>query len=220
MNLDLGEQLRRRLKAPLPGPTAQRRMAPQPLPHQANRWDAAATNCREASVLLLLYPHATTSEVEWHVVLMRRPDYPGVHGGQVSLPGGQREGDETLAMTALREAHEEVGLLPTHVELLGQLSQLYTPPSNYCIYPFVGLTSQRPKFIPNPAEVAALIECPLSRLQDRFTRQQERWTFGNEVEREVPFFNVAGHKVWGATAMILSEFLAVLDQIPHKLEYG
>lgn len=205
------EDIRRALTSPLPGIEGQIKMAPQPRAGQLNRWDKP-DNCREASVLLLLYPSASSPDApELHLVLTRRPEYPGVHSGQISLPGGRREGDESLQATALREAYEEVGLEPQTVEVIGQLSSLYTPPSNFCIYPFVAFSRVRPKFQPDAKEVAELIEPPLSLFLNPTTHKEEIWHIPNYGDRLVPFFDVFGHCVWGATAMILSEFLMLLQ---------
>ncbi len=209
--------IRRALAGPLPGVKGQIKMAPQPRTSQINRWETSP-DCREASVLLLLYPHTTPSlgmqppfpESEVYLVLTRRPEYPGAHSGQISLPGGRREAGESLQTTALREAHEEIGLVPTTVEVIGQLSPLYTPPSNFCIYPFVALSATRPAFQPDPKEVAEIIELPLSLLLNPTLCKEEVWHFPNYGERRIPFFDVFGHQVWGATAMILSEFLTLL----------
>jgi 8-oxo-dGTP pyrophosphatase MutT (NUDIX family) len=204
------EQLRQALQKPLPGIIAQKKMAPRPLPKHLSRW-TPPENHREAAVLLLLYPHITAdNQQEWHIVLTRRHEYPGVHGGQISFPGGQREAGESLQTTALREAHEEVGTSPEEVDIVGSLSPLYTPPSNFCIHPYVGYCRSRPQFQPDPVEVAELIEPHLSLLQNPALRQQELWPFPDNLELQVPFFNVYGHKIWGATAMILNEFLMII----------
>ena len=211
-NLPVIEDIRQALAAPLPGIEGQIKMAPQPRPDQINRWDRS-DNCREASVLLLLYPYATSKEYtpELYLVLIRRPEYQGVHSGQIALPGGRRENNELLQSTALREAHEEVGLVPETVEIIGQLSSLYTPPSNFCIYPFVAFSPIRPEFRPDAIEVAELIEVPLSLLLNPATYKEEMWHIPNYGDRRIPFFDVFGHYVWGATAMILSEFLTLLQ---------
>ncbi len=221
LSLDLPaiDQIRQALTRPLPGKAGQIKMAPEQRLDRLNRWERP-DNYREAAVLLLFYPSippgsngssAHPSELELYFVLIRRPDYPGVHGGQISLPGGRREGGESLPATALREAQEEIGLAPETVEIVGQLSPLYTPPSNFYIFPFVAFGPGRPKFQPNPTEVAEIIETPLSLLLNPATHKEEIWRFQNYGDCRVPFFDVYGHQVWGATAMILSEFLNLLD---------
>lgn len=206
------EDVKQALTLPLPGQAGQIKMAPLP-PRElhADRW-IIPDDCREAGVLLLLYPHILgNGNNELHIALIRRPEYPGTHGGQVSFPGGQREFGETLKETAIRETREEIGVRPETVHVLGRLSKLYTPPSNYCIYPFVAFASSRPEFRLDVIEVAELIEVPLQLLLDPSTQKREVWHFENFGERDVPFFDVFGHKVWGATAMILSEFLTLLQ---------
>ena len=206
------EYIQHALTQPLPGITGQIKMAPQPVNGQVNRWQTPA-ECREASVLLLLYPHHTTpNKIDLHLTLIRRHQYPGVHSGQISLPGGRREAGESLQETALRETTEEIGVLPDMLRLMGTLTSLYTPPSNFCIYPYVAFSLQRPHFQTNPREVAELIEVPLQLLADPTIQKQEVWYFEKYGDRQIPFFEVFGHKVWGATAMILSEFLTLLTQ--------
>jgi len=204
------EDIQEALTNPLPGLAGQIKMAPAPVGSQLNRW-AIPDNCREAGVLLLFYPYNDNGHCsELYLTLTRRREYPGVHSGQISLPGGRREKNESLQATALRETTEEIGVLSEKLEVMGQLSTLYTPPSNFCIYPFVAFSPTRPTFQPDPREVAELIEVPLDLLIDPAIRKKETWHFENYGERQVPFFDVYGHKVWGATAMILSEFLMLL----------
>jgi len=195
---------------PLPGVTGQKKMAPAPVDGQASRWKPTDL-CREAGVLLLLYPHATTeASPALHLVFIRRPEYPGAHSGQIAFPGGRREDGESLQQTALREAHEEIGVAPESVRILGRLSSLYTPPSNFCIYPYVAYTTRRPNFTLDAREVAELIETPLYLLANSQIHKEEVWHFEKYGQRKIPYFEVFGHKVWGATAMILSEFLTLL----------
>src|SRR5688572_3947948 len=124
------EMIQEALVKPLPGVKAQKRMAPQPVTGKKNRWDIPE-DCRQASVLLLLYPYSC-DQPDFYLALTRRPEYPGAHSGQISLPGGRREEPESLLETALRETAEEIGVLPETVAIVGQLSPLYTPPSNFC----------------------------------------------------------------------------------------
>ncbi|MFQ5611318.1 MAG: NUDIX hydrolase [Anaerolineae bacterium] len=204
------EDIRRALAQPLPGVSAQADMAPRPRPGW--KWQAVEDyDCRQAGVLLLLYPKQS-SDAELHFVLTRRHEYPGAHSGQISFPGGGREGKEPLEATALRETHEEIGVPGQGTTILGSLSPLYTPPSNYCIYPFVGYREAELRFQPDPREVAEILEIPLSLLLDESIRRQELMEHPQYGPRWIPFFNMYGHRVWGATAMILSEFATVLKQ--------
>jgi len=158
---------------------------------------------RVGSVLLLLY----CRDGEMHLVLTRRRDDLNSHAGQISFPGGRREPDEPLSLTALRETKEEVGIPETAVSILGELSQIYIPPSDYEVHPFVGWHENgRPQFLPETDEVAEILEVPLSHLLDPDNRREEPWDFrGHQVT--IPFYDVKGNKVWGATAIMLSEFI-------------
>ena len=142
---------------------------------------------------------------------MRRPDYIGPHSGQVALPGGRREGDETLLQTALRETEEELGVDPASLVVLGALSPLYVRASNHLVYPFVATTAQRPVFRPCEREVAEVIEVALTRLRDHRYRGLEVVRFEQFGRVRVPYFALPGTRIWGATGMILGEFLTVLE---------
>lgn len=161
-------------------------------------------DCREAGVLALFFPEQNRPTL---VLTVRRDHLPD-HAGQISFPGGQREAGESLQQTALREAQEEINLAPEPVEVLGALTPLYIPPSNFCVHPFVGVMPHIPPLRPTDAEVGAILRVPLAHLLDPGTVVHEEWTLhGNPVT--VPFFDVEGHKVWGATAMMLAELLDV-----------
>jgi len=132
------------------------------------------------------------------------------HSGQISLPGGGWEkGDASLQETALREAQEEIGIATGPLEVLGPLTPLYVPPSHNVVHPFVAYTPQQPTFHPDPKEVAELLEVPLSLLLEPATRREEDWMW-RDLPLHVPFYAVGEHKVWGATAIVLAEFLALL----------
>ena len=189
------------------GEAAQLLMAPALRPRQ--RPVGLGTTPRLGGVLLLLY----CVDDELHLVLTLRPTYEGIHSGQVSCPGGRHEPPESLAMTALRETEEEIGVPPAAVELLGELTTLYVLPSDYEVHPFVGFhAGGRPVFAPHTREVAAIIETPLSLLLDPTTRAEEEWELRG-LRMAVPFFVVGEYKVWGATAMILSEFVERLRAV-------
>ena len=162
------------------------------------------TFVRVGAVLVLLYYR----EHEIHLVLTKRREHLHSHAGQISFPGGRHEESETLLTTALRETEEEVGIPTTAVQTLGQLANIYIPPSGYLVHPFVGWYQNggEPEFTPSASEVAQIIEVPLTTLLDPETAVAEPWDFkGHEVM--VPYFAIENHKVWGATAIMLSEFI-------------
>ena len=200
------QYLRTRFGKPLPGSSAHFTMAPLYRQDPALS-DVRGKPCREAAVLALLYP---LEEGVPAVILTERRDHLNKHAGQISFPGGRREPDESLLQTALRETHEEIGLPPETVDILGGLTPLYIPPSNFCVYPFVGVLPAPPILRLQDEEVAAILHAPLPLLLDPATRQREdRLLHGKTVI--IPFFHVNGHKVWGATAMMLAELLALFE---------
>jgi 8-oxo-dGTP pyrophosphatase MutT (NUDIX family) len=177
---------------------AQARMAPRPRAVQRPQVPGTA---RLAGVLILLFPG---EDGALHFPLIRRNEYPGVHSGQIALPGGRREAGETFEQTALREAEEEIGVRREAVTILGALHPLYVPPSDFDIHPFVGYIPEHPTWRPDPYEVAELIETPLSAIID--DRIKGRTTLTRDDQSiEISFYNVGSHQVWGATAGILSE---------------
>lgn len=196
--------LEEKLIGPKPGLKAQLGMTPNPRPgHQV--YTEVEDSSLKAGVLVLLYPR----EGRLHLVLTRRTDRVDFHKGQISFPGGRLEAGEGLEQAALREAQEELEVDPDSPRILGMLTPLYIPPSNYCIYPVVALTENRPDFQPSHLEVAEILEIPLDHLLDPQNIRRETWTFrGTDVE--VPFYAFGEHKIWGATAMVLAELLAIV----------
>jgi 8-oxo-dGTP pyrophosphatase MutT (NUDIX family) len=164
---------------------------------------------RIGGVLLLLY----YDEEKMHLVLTRRRDDLTSHAGQISFPGGRREANETAVQAALRETEEEIGVPATAVSILGELTSIYIPPSDYEVHPFVGWVNggQRPSFVPEIREVAEILEVPLCHLLAPHTREIGPIPVRGATYT-VPYYNVGGHKVWGATAILLSEFLGRLLQ--------
>ncbi|MCC6904957.1 MAG: CoA pyrophosphatase [Anaerolineae bacterium] len=165
--------------------------------------EGEAGRARLAAVLILLYP----SGDDLVFVLTRRTDSVATHKGQISLPGGAVEPDDrTLFEAALRETCEEIGFCEAHrVERLGSLTPLWVNVSDFVIHPFVGFVPERPTLTPDPAEVARVIEMSLSDLLDEGLKQIEPWMIRG-LKLDIPFYNLNGDKVWGATAAILSEF--------------
>jgi 8-oxo-dGTP pyrophosphatase MutT (NUDIX family) len=205
----LPQALKELLSAPLPGLEAQLRMAPRIL--EAAELRTQRDGLRHAAALLLLYPH----EGQWHVPLTLRGSALRHHTGQVSLPGGRLDDGESVEAAALREAYEEIGVVPADVNVLGQLTPLAIPVSRHLLHPVVGVAATRPAFVLAEHEVEALVEVPLAELRRGDVvrwevRQRAREPFS---DMDVPCFAVGGVQVWGATAMVLAEFLAVLEAV-------
>ena len=158
-------------------------------------------NSRQAGVLLLLYPEPDGL----YIVLTRRTESLRGHSGQVSFPGGRRDlHDESFTATALRETCEELGICEG-ITVVGRLSPIYIPPSDFEVFPTVGYVPQRPLFRPNTGEVAEVLGLSLAALLDERNKREEEWPFPN-MRIKVPYYLVGEHKVWGATAIMLSEF--------------
>ena len=197
------EQVRRALQRPLPGLSAQLVMGVRRIMTERIR---PPEERRVGAVLILLYP----LNDRLHLPLTRRTETVEYHKGQISLPGGAREPEDTsLADAAMRETEEELGVAPQQVEVLGRLSSLYIPPSNYCIHPLLGHTAVRPQFKPDSREVAEVLEMSLTHLLDMSSHEEEVWTVRGE-RVTVPFYRLGPNKVWGATAMVLHELETIL----------
>ena len=196
--------LEARLAKGAPGPAAQMTMAPSPRPGQRPFPETEMTSSK-AAVMLLLYPR----EGLIFLVLIRRALTVQHHRDQIGLPGGQVEGKETFEQAALRETWEELGVRPEQVHVLGSLTPLEIPVSNFCIYPVAAFSEQSPTFIPDPVEVAEVIELPLGHLLDPANIRREKWVI-RDIPVDVPFYAFGPHKIWGATAMVLAEFVEAL----------
>lgn len=200
--------LEKALKGPKPGLKAQLKMITNPRPgHRV--YHEVEDSCLKAGVLVLLYPWSRGL----HLVLTRRTARVDFHQTQISFPGGRQEQGESFEQTALREAHEEIGMPLSSIRILGELTPLYIPPSNYCIYPVVAATNERPDFKPSMHEVEEVIEVPLDHLLNPRNVRKEVWRFGG-IEGVVPFYLYKSYKIWGATAMVLAEMVELLKE--HK----
>lgn len=199
--------LEKRLKEPLPGLKAQLNMVTDPRPGNKVYHEVEDTSIK-AGVLVLLYPMRKRP----HLVLTRRTAGVDLHQAQISFPGGRQEEGESIEQTALREAQEEVNVSLGSIHVLGELTPLYIPPSNYCIYPVVTATDKRPDFRPSTHEVAEVIEVSLDHLLDPKNVHKEVWTI-RETEVLVPFYLFTRHKIWGATAMVMAELVELLNNI-------
>ena len=206
------QQLKHELGKPLPGKEAQLQMSS--MRRIRELMDVSATNNAVlSSVLILLFPSDNKQELQ--IVFIQRPDYDGIHGGQISLPGGKHEdSDDSMVITALRESKEEIGIIPADVTIIGQLSDLYIPPSNYLVMPFVGYTLNRPDFKPDPQEVAAIVQVNIDDLKNDHFLKWKNILIRSGISIYAPCFEIEGHTIWGATAMIVNEFKAILRKIP------
>lgn len=198
--------LEKALEGLKPGLDAQLEMMPLPRPGH-KLYSEVEDTCVKAGVLILLYPW----NGQLHIVFTRRTDRVDFHQAQISFPGGRQEEDESFKEAALREAHEEVNISPDSIRILGELTPLYVPPSNYCIYPVVAVTDERPDFQPSELEVAEVIEVPLDHLLDPENIRKEMWHYKG-ADLEVPFYSFKGDNIWGATAMILAELLELIKR--------
>jgi 8-oxo-dGTP pyrophosphatase MutT (NUDIX family) len=196
--------LRQRLAETLPGVQAQLKFAPSPT---RPGWRAGhyPEGARTAAGLLLLYPR----DRDVAIPLTVRASGLARHAGQISLPGGATDPGETLSEAALREASEEIGVDPSSVRILGELTPVHVLVSGFTLHPVVGVTDQRPDFLAAPDEVGEILEVSLDHLRDasrigRGTRIREG------VAVEYPYFDLLGHQVWGATAMVLGEFICLI----------
>ncbi|MDZ4818337.1 MAG: CoA pyrophosphatase [Planctomycetota bacterium] len=204
-------QLSARLSQPLPGRTVQAALAPAltfgrhfGLP----RYDA-----RPAAVMVLLVPR----QQSWTVPLMVRPAFARHHAGQIALPGGVIEPGETVTAAALRELHEELGILPEQVQIVGMLSPLYVFSSNHMLSVTVGVAVEPLVYQPNPAEVEQVLELPLSQLAQNTPCETTEYRRG-ALTLQVPCCRLGEEAIWGATLMILGELLAVIKQLECRQE--
>ena len=196
------EDIRDALDRPLPGSDAHLTLAPRP----RRGWHPGQipAGARTAAALILLYPVAG----EPHLLLTVRAGQLAQHAGQVSFPGGGLHPTETISEAALRESHEEVGIDPNHIQLIGALSPLYIPVSDFALHPIVGVTHRPPTWQPAAEEVWRVLETPVAEL---LTAGPHRGYRLDEDRRyQVPYFEIGGERVWGATAMILAELMTVI----------
>lgn len=191
----------------LPGQQAHRQLSPI----QVSDYQLPTEGYREAAVMLLLYP----KEGQWYTVYIERArSHPAdKHAGQISLPGGKAElEDHSHSATAAREVEEEVGVEAATIEIIRPLTKLYVAPSNFVVYPFVGMIDYEPSFVPQVTEVAGIIESPIAYIHGMPVEQQDMQVRG-EARRSIPYYNLHGHTLWGATSMITAEFKALIEDL-------
>ena len=207
--IDIGtliEKLKNNCKGTLPGEKAQNMMLPK------SRVDVKFPKTTEhaipSAVLILLYPNND----DINFILTERTNEVQHHKGQISLPGGSWENGEHLSETALRETEEEIGIPADEIEIISELTPLFVKVTGYMIHPFIGYVTEKPNIIPDPNEVNNVFTATISDLMNPISTKTELWTI-RETPVDVPFYKLDKYKVWGATAMILSEFKHCIKEI-------
>lgn len=198
-------KLRNKLQEDLPGWKAQRLMATHL--HREQRV-IPRSDARRAGIMILFYPqHAT-----FYMPLILRPVYSGVHSGQVAFPGGKmEETDRDIIETALRETHEEIGVVLDDSQVIGQLTDIYIPPSNSLVTPVVALIEEKPVYHIDPHEVVEVVDVSLDDLINPDNLKVVQINIPGRGVIETPSYQINGHTIWGATAMMISELLALLN---------
>lgn len=195
------EKIRPQIAGKLPGSLAHAKMASARRKKLIHELPVPA-EAKKSAVLILFY----MKNEEIHTTLMRRSSYDGTHSGQISFPGGKKDPEDlNLEKTALRELNEEVGINPNKISILGSISELYIPPSNFLVRPYLGFTKKEFTYEPDPREVDEVIEMPLSLIFEEKTIKEGLIELSTGFKVKAPYFDVYGNIVWGATAMILSE---------------
>ena len=208
------DQLKAELALELPSTAAHLRLAPE-MRVEDIKTGRLPAHAMESAVLILLYP----KNARLHTVVILRNEYDGVHSGQISLPGGKKEdSDIDFKATALREAREEIGVVPDKFEVLGQLSPFYVRPSNYIIYPFIAFQNEQPDFLIDTTEVQRIIEIDLQKDTTYEKIENRILTFKNNLKVTAPGFVVGSEFMWGATAMMFSELIQVLKNVTDKIQ--
>ncbi len=208
---DFSKRIAKIKNLPLPGQDSHYKMAPLFRMGELQRQRDAIKNPRKAAVMSLFYPNI---EKQTNLLLILRKTYKGVHSNQIGFPGGKVEQEDLdILDTALRETHEEVGVPPKEIEVIKKLTEIYIPPSNFEVQPFIGLYKNQGSFTIQEDEVAALVEVSLLDFMDDTLIFNQKLTTSYAENIEVPAFKLNGYTVWGATAMMLSEVKELLKQV-------
>lgn len=203
---DVISNLKNRILDSLPGHEAHSIMLPK---HRkpASDYLQSITNYKTGCVMSLLFPDVNSGEAK--LILIQRTSYEkDVHADQISFPGGKlEESDATNLDAALRETQEEIGIASNEIEVIGNLSQLYIPPSNFMVYPFVGSIKKKPNYLLSEGEVRRVLEVNLSQFADDKNRHTGKFSSARGYSVESPYYLVEDVKIWGATAMMIAELV-------------
>lgn len=202
--------IKNKLSGSLPGIKSHLKMAPEHREEELRALSNKDFNPRLSAVLILLFHDAE----QLKIVFIRRSEYVGIHSGQIAFPGGRYEDiDPDLKATALREVEEEIGIKAGLIEILGQLSDLYIPPSNFLVRTFVGYTKSRPQYVIDSREVQEVLEFDfVAFLKGNIVKAKSFRAHNLERIINAPCYDVDGVIIWGATAMILTEFIDLLTE--------
>jgi 8-oxo-dGTP pyrophosphatase MutT (NUDIX family) len=196
---------------PLPAEASQFKMSPPFRRELISHYKEAMKDAKRAGVLAMFYPNATN---ETHLALILRKTYRGVHSAQIGFPGGKYEDeDKTLKHTAIRETWEEIGVPEHQIKVIKQMTEVYIPPSNFYVQPFIGIAQNTPKFIKQDEEVEDIVEVSLAHFLDENNVCNKLVATSYTAQIEVPAYELNGHVVWGATAMMLSEIKDIIKAV-------
>ncbi len=202
------ENIKLKLLQPLPGKASHIKMATRARLEELARLNGNSHDAKKSAVLILLFHE----DEKLKVILIRRSFYVGVHAGQIAFPGGRfEEEDVDVRNTALREIQEEIGITRDKIEVLGRLSDIYVPPSNFLISVFVGYMDHKPAFKPDEREVAEIIEVDMDDfLPENVIQEKEFLVPSNNYSVKAPYYKVKNADIWGASAMVMTELLDLL----------
>ncbi|MEE4256119.1 MAG: CoA pyrophosphatase [Bacteroidales bacterium] len=206
---ELKKKLTERLKGVLPGMDSHIKMVPEARRAEIERFHQGQDAFKAAVLICFVNNYGADTGI----VLIRRNEYDGVHSGQISFPGGRYEdGDTDMVSTALREAEEETNIKESDVEVIGEISPVFIPPSNFFVTPVIAWARKQPELIPDPSEVSEIYTISLEQLMDPANRQIRNIAHREFKYIDVPCFYIQGNIIWGATAMMLMELMDILDE--------
>jgi 8-oxo-dGTP pyrophosphatase MutT (NUDIX family) len=202
------QDLKHKLSKPLPGIRSHLKMAPEHRAEQLTSYHEGIKHAKKSAVLMLFYNESDESKM----IVIRRSNYVGVHAGQIAFPGGRYEDEDiNVQTTALREIHEEIGIPEDKIEIVGRLSDIYVPPSNFLISVFVGYLDEKPMYKIEEREVDEVIEVPFGDFfKPNLIKEKEFFVSSLNASSIAPYFDVSNAEIWGASAMVISEFLDVM----------